>query len=292
LQDVVRISAAASDFIFSNREDTNLLDLGQVQGIVKRTKPERVINLAAEVTVSISTAKNDFDIFARNLTMTQNVLASCHAEEVESLVQIGSYHSYSGAINPPFSSQTQPSFSQLNFSSSYGAVKAIELMAAQLHQSALSSSTSLSNVCMPNLFGPYGPKAADREHLIGSIIRHVLRAQASGKTEVVATGNPSELREYLYTLDAASWLLGISQTKDSIPKFSVVSSGDIFSISDCWKLVATEFGYSGEIVFPDVGPVVERSIYFDERTIDPTPFQEALAKTIHWYKSSLSQEDK
>ena len=290
LQHAVSKSAAGSDFIFSNREDTDLLDLGQVREKVRRTNPERVINLAAEVTVSISTAKSDFDTFARNLMVTQNVLACCQAEKVSSLLQIGSYHSYSGSIKAPFSSQTPPGFSQLNFASSYGAVKAIELMAAQLQQSPAGSSTSLSSVCMPNLFGPYGPKAAEREHLIGSIIRRVLQAQAHGNNVVSATGSPSETREYLYTLDAASWLLSISQTEDPIPNFSVVSSGDIFSIMDCWKLVATEVGYSGKVVFPDVGPF-ERSMYFEERTINPTPFQDALAKTIDWYKSSLLQED-
>ena len=119
-----------------------------------------------------------------------------------------------------------------------------------------------------------------------------VEAVARGDAEIVAWGDGSPTREFLYVADAAEGiLLAAERYNDSLP----VNLGSAFEISikDLTETIARLCGFHGRIVWDTTKPNGQprrkldtsraKMVFGFEAT---TPFEDGLRRTIEWYQST------
>ncbi len=136
-------------------------------------------------------------------------------------------------------------------------------------------------------------------YVIPALIRSLKRifdkcveAVERGDPEIVAWGDGSPTREFLYVADAAEGiLLAAERYNDSLP----VNLGSAFEISikDLTETIARLCGFHGRIVWDTTKPNGQprrkldtsraKMVFGFEAT---TPFEDGLRRTIEWYQST------
>lgn len=270
-------------YVFSRREDLDLLNSKATLDYFSVYNPTIVLNLAAKVKPRLDNSPDDADVFLSNLRLVQNVYSASLAVGTTVLIQASSYHTFSPMISPPYPSHSPPGLDGLNFETQYAAAKSAEYLFSNVSNSNYrQSNLKFQIVSMPNLFGPYGPPLQESEHYIGSTIRRMLKAIDQGVEELELFGSPRQKREYLYTLDAANQIVQRFIATTNPSQYSVISSGTILGHRECWDLVAEATGYSGRTVtVPGNQPGTD--MYFAEATFEPTDVKDALRNTVNWY---------
>ncbi len=126
--------------------------------------------------------------------------------------------------------------------------------------------------------------------MIPALIKKCVEAVARGDAEIVAWGDGSPTREFLYVADAAEGiLLATERYNDSQP----VNLGSAFEISikDLTETIARLCGFHGRIVWDATKPNGQprrkldtsraKALFGFEAT---TPFEVGLRRTIEWYQ--------
>jgi GDP-L-fucose synthase len=145
-----------------------------------------------------------------------------------------------------------------------------------------------------NLYGPRDNFDLQSSHVIPALIRKCLEAREAGLPEIVAWGDGSPTREFIYAGDAAEGLI-LAAERYSKPEPVNIGSGEEISIRDLTALIAELCGYQGRIVWDTTKPNGQPRRRLDtSRARDEFGFQAAtslrdgLAATIQWYEQSLA----
>lgn len=125
--------------------------------------------------------------------------------------------------------------------------------------------------------------------MIPALIKKCVEAKERGEAEIVAWGDGSPTREFLYVEDAAEGIvLAAERYNDSEP----VNLGSAFEISikDLTETIARLTGLVGEIRWDSSKPNGQPRHKLDTSRVEQffgfrssTPFEEGLKKTIEWY---------
>jgi len=165
-----------------------------------------------------------------------------------------------------------------------------------------------------NLYGPGdNPSTSDfrsplrtgfdleTSHVIPALIRKCLEAKEqgvpstsdsgrrSGQADIVAWGDGSPTREFLYVEDAAEGILLAAERYNQSDPVNIGSSFEI-SIKDLLETIARLIGFEGEIVWDTSKPNGQPRRKLDVSRAremfgfeSHTPFEEGLRRTIEWY---------
>ena len=145
-----------------------------------------------------------------------------------------------------------------------------------------------------NLYGPGDNFDPETSHVIPALIRKCVDAQASGASEIVAWGDGSPTREFLYVDDAAEGILLAAERYNASDPVNLGSSFEI-SIKELTETIAQVTGFTGRIVWDASKPngqprrkldVSRAAARFGFRAA--TPFAEGLARTVAWYRDILA----
>jgi GDP-L-fucose synthase len=99
-----------------------------------------------------------------------------------------------------------------------------------------------------NLYGPGDNYHPQNSHVLPALIRRFDEARATGKSEVVAWGTGTPMREFLHVddlADACAFLL----KQDNPPDWINVGTGTDVTIKELTESVATATGFSGKITW-------------------------------------------
>lgn len=271
-----------SEIRFPDRGSVDLLDAEATKAYFYSYRPDVVLNLAARVRPQLDVRSGDDDVFASNLKLVQNIYAAGKSAGIQCLIQASSYHMFASTVSRPFPSHSPPGIAELNFDSPYAAAKSTEYLFSYVANDNQETSLNVKIVVMPNLFGPFGPALVNSEHFVGATIRRMFDAVDQNVDLLEAHGNQQQMREYLFTLDAAAQLLNHLRTHSDLSTYSVISSGTRLTQKECWDMIAEATGYSGRTKFvPSSASAID--MYFDQATFEPTSFKDALATTVSWY---------
>ena len=286
LKHVIRMSPQTSlRFEFASRTEVNLSNFSETLRFFEAMTPNIVVNFAAQVSSRIDSYLDQRTLHDEGLQIIQNIHRACLLSGVSQMLQASSYHIFSREVEVPFRLGFVPSPGELNFETPYSATKATEfLYAAQANDMPSAAPFRIVLFVMPNIFGPYGPEDLDREHFVGASVRRIQSAMTSQIESLQVFGPRSQIREYLYSLDAAEQILKIVLDPEKHHFFSVISSGQQLSQEQCWLEIVKATGYQGESVFSE-GQANGRDMFFADRSFVPTHFGEALRSTVSWYKS-------
>ncbi|MCA9998443.1 MAG: NAD-dependent epimerase/dehydratase family protein, partial [Anaerolineales bacterium] len=141
-----------------------------------------------------------------------------------------------------------------------------------------------------NLYGPGDNMDLQTSHVIPALIRKCLEAQAQGVTEMVAWGDGSPTREFLYVADAVEGILLASEHYNSSDPVNLGSGFEI-SIKDLLEKIAALTGFTGRIVWDTSKPNGQPRRALDtSRAADrfgfraTTDFNEGLRETVVWMR--------
>ena len=129
-------------------------------------------------------------------------------------------------------------------------------------------------------------------HVIPALIRKAIEAQERGDTELVAWGDGSPTREFLYVEDAANGIVTAAEKYNGQEPVNLGSGYEI-SIKDLTEMIIRLTGFEGKLVWDTEKPngqprrgldVSRAKEYFGWQA--QVPFEEGMRRTIKWFKEN------
>jgi len=173
----------------------------------------------------------------------------------------------------------------------YGLAKKMMLVQSQTYREQYNFN---SIFLLPvNLYGPRDNFDLETSHVIPALIRKCLEAKNRHEKVIVAWGDGSATREFLYVEDAAE---GILLSAEHFNESEPVNLGSAFEISikDLLELIARLTDFTGEIIWDTTKPNGQPRRKLDTSRAkakfgfeSQISFEEGLKRTIEWYKEML-----
>ncbi|HMQ30316.1 MAG TPA: GDP-L-fucose synthase [Chloroflexaceae bacterium] len=259
-----------------------------IRQLLADARPDLVIHMAARVGGIGANREHPADFFYDNLIMGAQLMHESWRAGVEKFVALGTVCAYPKHTPVPFSEDDLWNGYPEETNAPYGLAKKMMLVQSQTYREQYSFN---SIFLLPvNLYGPRDNFDLHSSHVIPALIRKCLEARDTGAREIVAWGDGSPTREFLYVEDAAEGILLAAERYNSSDPVNLGSSYEI-SIRELTETVARVTGFAGAIVWDTSKPngqprrklAVERArerFGFASRT----GFEEGLRKTVEWYE--------
>lgn len=285
-----------AEIVAPRRADYDLVQIDAVRALLADTtrhgRPaDLIIHLAASVGGIGANLAHQAEYFYDNLMMGVQMLHEAYRVGVPKFVAIGTICAYPKFAPIPFREEDLWNGYPEETNAPYGLAKKMMLVQSQVYRSQYGyNSTYLLPV---NLYGPGDNFDLESSHVIPALIRKCLEAQARGDDHIVAWGDGSPTREFLYVEDAAEGIVLSAERYNASDPINLGSSFEI-SIRDLLETIARLTGFSGEIRWDTTRPngqprrkldVSRAEAAFGFRSF--TPFEDGLRRTIAWYRQQI-----
>jgi GDP-L-fucose synthase len=275
------------------REAYDLRYQEAILDLLSDARPSLVIHLAASVGGIGANRAHPAEFFYDNLMIGAQLLHESWRAGVNKFVAIGTVCAYPKFTPIPFREEDLWNGYPEETNAPYGLAKKMLLVQSQAYRQQYGYN---SIFLLPvNLYGPGDSFDLETSHVIPALIRKCLEAEAHGEAEIVAWGDGSPTREFLYVEDAAEGILLASERYDDSDPVNL-GSGNEISIKDLLTTIARHTGYTGRIVWDTTKPNGQpRRALNTDRAFErfgfraKTDFDEGLRKTIEWYRRTLAQ---
>jgi GDP-L-fucose synthase len=270
--------------------DKDQYDLRQEADVIRMYEENpatMVIHLAATVGGIGINREHPGSFFYDNLMMGVLTLEHARRAGVGKAVAIGTICAYPKFTPIPFKEDDLWNDYPEETNAAYGLAKKMLLVQAQAYRQEYGFNAVY--LLPVNLYGPgdnFNPRSS---HVIPALIKKCIDAQDVGEDHIIAWGDGSPTREFLYVEDAARGIVMTAEKYNDPDPVNLGSSCEI-SIKNLVELIAELTGFKGEIVWDtskpngqprrklDVSRAKER-FGFEAQT----DFREGLKRTIDWY---------
>jgi GDP-L-fucose synthase len=286
-------SRGANDVFIPCVEDYDIRELPVIQRLLKETRPNLVIHLAARVGGIGANREHPAEFFYDNLIMGVQLFHECWKAGVEKLVLTGTVCAYPKFTPVPFREEDLWNGYPEETNAPYGLAKKMLLVQSQSYRQQYGYN---SIFLLPvNLYGPGDNFHPDSSHVIPALIKKCVEARDRGDKFIEAWGDGSPTREFLYVKDAAE---GFCLAAERYDKSEPVNLGSAFEISikDLTETIAKLTGFKGEIRWDSSKPNGQPRRKLDTTRAEKefgfrskTTFEDGLRETIRWYEKSLSR---
>ncbi|MBX7252108.1 MAG: GDP-L-fucose synthase [Candidatus Promineofilum sp.] len=280
-----------ADIFVPLRESYDLRRQEAILDLLHDTRPTMVIHLAASVGGIGANRAHPAEFFYDNLMMGAQLLHESWRAGVDKFVAIGTVCAYPKVTPIPFREEDLWNGYPEETNAPYGLAKKMLLVQSQAYREQYGYN---SIFLLPvNLYGPGDSFDLEASHVIPALIRKCLEATERGDDEIVAWGDGSPTREFLYVEDAAEGIvLAAERLNDSEPVN--LGSGFEISIRDLLTTIARHTGFTGRIVWDTSKPNGQpRRALNTDRAFErfgfraTTDFDEGLRQTVAWYRRTL-----
>ncbi|MGB4805480.1 MAG: GDP-L-fucose synthase, partial [Anaerolineae bacterium] len=261
-----------------------------IRRLLADARPDIILHLAARVGGIGANRAHPAEFFYDNLMMGVPLMHEAWRAGVSKFVALGTVCAYPKFTPVPFHEDDLWNGYPEETNAPYGLAKKMLLVQSQAYREQYGFN---SIFLLPvNLYGPRDNFNPDSSHVIPALIKKCVEAVERGDAEIVAWGDGSPTREFLYVADAAEGiLLAAERYNDSQP----VNLGSAFEISikDLTETIARLCGFHGRIVWDTTKPNGQprrkldtsraKAMFGFEAT---TPFETGLRRTIEWYQST------
>ena len=271
--------------------DSDLRHRNDIQRVLAEAQPHIVIHLAARVGGIGANRAYPAEFLYDNLMMGTQLFHECWRSGVEKFVAIGTVCAYPEHTPVPFKEEHLWDGYPEKTNAPYGLAKKMLLVQSQAYRQQYGFN---SIFLLPvNLYGPHDRFDLESSHVIPALIRKCLEAQQRGDDHIVAWGDGSPTREFLYVEDATEGILLAAERYNRSEPVNLGSAYEI-SIGDLLEMIARLTGFDGKIVWDTSKPngqprrkldTMRAERYFGFRA--HTPFEEGLRQTIEWYRANL-----
>jgi len=289
----------AADIFVPKLENYDLVDRDSVRRLFDDTLGDGldaanlvVLHLAAHVGGIGANREHPAEFFYDNLMMGVELMHQAWRRGVGKFVAIGTVCAYPKFTPVPFREEDLWNGYPEETNAPYGLAKKMLLVQAQAYRQQYGFNAIY--LLPVNLYGPRDNFDPASSHVIPALIRKALEASARGDYELVAWGDGSPTREFLYVEDAADGILAAAEKYNGDEPVNLGSGYEI-SIRDLTEMIVRLTGFVGKLKWdtskpngqPRRGLEVSRAQkYFDWRAT--MPFDEGLRRTIEWYRQKGS----
>ena len=272
-------------------EEYDLRNSDAIKRMYNDARPDIVIHLAAVVGGIGANRESPGKFFYDNLIMSIQLMEQARLSNVEKFVAIGTICAYPKYTPVPFKEENLWDGYPEETNAPYGLAKKMMIVQSQAYKQQYDFSSI--NLLQVNLYGPGDNFSPESSHVIPALIKKCFDAIKDNKDEIVAWGDGSPTREFLYVDDAAEGIY-LATLKYNKTDPVNLGSGKEVSIKNLVKLICKLTGFKGRIVWDKTKPNGQ-----PRRCIDITKakkefgfsastcLEEGLKKTIKWYKNNI-----
>jgi GDP-L-fucose synthase len=280
----------ARDIFVPLIEKYDLVDRDSIRQMLDDSKPDVIIHLAAQVGGIGANREHPAEFFYNNLMMGVQLMHAAWQRKVEKFVAIGTICAYPKFTPVPFKEENIWDGYPEETNAPYGLAKKMLLVQSQAYRQQYGYNAIF--LLPVNLYGPGDNFHPDSSHVIPALIRKCVEAREQGLPEIIAWGDGSPTREFLYVEDAAEGILLATEKYNGAEPVNLGSGYEI-SIKDLTNLIARLTGYTGRISWdaskpngqPRRGLDTRRAMdYFGFKA--GMPFEEGLRHTIDWFEAN------
>ena len=255
--------------------------------MIDTAKPDIIIHLAAKVGGIGANREKPGEFFYDNLMMGVQLIHQAWLKGVEKFVAIGTICAYPKYTPIPFKEEDLWNGYPEETNAPYGLAKKMLLVQSQAYRGQYGYN---SIFLLPvNLYGPGDNFNPASSHVIPALIRKCLEAKEQNAAEIVAWGDGSPTREFIYVEDAAEGITLATERYNSSEPVNIGSSFEI-SIKDLTETIARLTGFTGGIRWDTTKPNGQPRRKLDTTRAREafgfeakTDFEEGLKRTIEWY---------
>ena len=255
--------------------------------MIDTAKPDIIIHLAAKVGGIGANREKPGEFFYDNLMMGVQLIHQSWMKGVEKFVAIGTICAYPKYTPIPFKEEDLWNGYPEETNAPYGLAKKMLLVQSQSYREQYGYN---SIFLLPvNLYGPGDNFNPASSHVIPALIRKYLEAKEQGASEIVAWGDGSPTREFIYVEDAAEGIALATERYNSSEPVNIGSSFEI-SIKDLTETIARLTGFNGTIRWDTSKPNGQPRRKLDTPRAREafgfeakTDFEDGLKRTIDWY---------
>jgi len=286
-------SKGAHDIFIPRYPEYDLVKGEDIARMLTDAQPDIIIHLAAHVGGIGANLARPAEFFYDNLMMGVQLMHQAWQHGVEKVVALGTICAYPKYTPIPFKEENLWDGYPEETNAPYGLAKKMLLVQSQAYRQQYGFN---SIFLLPvNLYGPGDNFDLASSHVIPALIRKCIEAKEQGADEIVAWGDGSPTREFLYVEDAAE---GIALATQYYNRSDPVNLGSNFEISikDLTELIARLTGFEGRVRWDTSKPNGQPRRKLDTTRAKEyfgfsakTNFEDGLRKTIDWYLANRSK---
>ncbi len=277
----------AKDIFVPTYPQYDLVREADILRMIDDAKPDVIIHLAAKVGGIGANREKPGEFFYDNLMMGVQLIHHAWQKDVSKFVAIGTICAYPKYTPIPFKEEDLWNGYPEETNAPYGLAKKMLLVQSQAYREQYGYN---SIFLLPvNLYGPGDNFNPASSHVIPALIRKCLEAKEQNASEIVAWGDGSPTREFIYVDDAAEGITLATMRYNSSDPVNIGSNFEI-SIKDLTELIARLTGFEGEIRWDTGKPNGQPRRKLDTSRAKErfgfeakTNFEAGLRRTIEWY---------
>lgn len=250
-----------------------------------------VIHLAAQIGGIGFISEHPGEVFYNNLIMGIELMEAARQAGVIKFVSIGTVCEYPKYPPLPFKETSLWDGYPDESTASYGWAKKMLIIQARAYREQYGFNAV--HLLPVNLYGPEDNIERKSSHVIPALIRKIVEARDSKKSEVEVWGTGRATREFLYVEDAARGIVQATERYDDVEPVNL-GSGNEITIRETAELIMKLAGYRGRIRWntskPDGQPRRQLEVSRAKKLFGfeaKTPLEMGLKKTIAWYERTL-----
>jgi GDP-L-fucose synthase len=280
----------AADVFVPRSSQYDLRQPEHIARLLSDFKANMIIHLAALAGGIGANRARPAEFFYNNLMMGVPLFHWAWEQGIEKFVAVGSICSYPKFTPLPFKEENLWNGYPEETNAPYGLAKKMLLVQSQSYRQQYGYN---SIYLMPvNLYGPRDNFNLETSHVIPALIRKAIEAGERGDQEILAWGDGSPTREFLYVEDAAEGIVTAAENYNGSEPVNI-GSGQEISIKNLVEMVVRLTNFNGQIVWQTDKPngqprraldVSRAQEYFGWSA--QVPFEEGLRRTIEWFKEN------
>ena len=286
----------ATDIFIPHIEDYNLVDPNDIRRMysdsLKGVDPKNVviIHLAANVGGIGANREHPAEFFYDNLMMGVEMMHQAYKNGVGKFVAIGTVCAYPKFTPVPFKEDNLWTGYPEETNAPYGLAKKMMLVQAQAYRQQYGFNAIF--LLPVNLYGPRDNFNLATSHVIPALIRKAVEAKERGEEELLAWGDGSPTREFLYVEDAADAIVTAAEKYNGDQPVNLGSGYEI-SIKDLTEMIVKMTGFEGKLTWQTDKPNGQPRRGLDVSRAKElfgwgaqVPFEEGMRSTIEWFKEN------
>jgi GDP-L-fucose synthase len=286
-------SKGARDIFIPRYPEYDLVKGEDIARMLADAQPDIIIHSAAHVGGIGANLARPAEFFYDNLMMGVQLMHQAWQRGVEKFVALGTICAYPKYTPIPFKEENLWDGYPEETNAPYGLAKKMLLVQSQAYRQQYGFN---SIFLLPvNLYGPGDNFDLASSHVIPALIRKCVEAKEQGADEIVAWGDGSPTREFIYVEDAAEGIALATQYYNRSDPVNIGSSFEI-SIKELTELIARLTGFEGQVRWDTSKPNGQPRRKLDTTRAKEyfgfsakTNFEDGLRKTINWYLANRSK---
>lgn len=271
------------------KKELDLRDQVWTRGFFAQEKPDYVFLAAAKVGGINWNKTNPAEFIYDNLMIQSNVIDAAYREGCKKLLFLGSACIYPKVTPQPIKEEYLLTAPLEPTNEGYALAKIAGLRMCEFYKRQYDFNAI--SVMPANLYGPNDNFIPEHGHVIPGIIRKFYDAMKEGKDHIVAWGDGSPTREFLYSDDLADACVFLMNNYNE-PNHINIGSDVELTIKDLVELIKNAVGFEGYVKWdtslPNGTPrrKMDNSRLFEMGWKPKVSFEEGLKKTVNFYKEN------